>query len=181
MVMAQTHFDAGEYHSAAIQLTNLVQLQPRHAAGRFLLGRVYLRNGEVAAAVKELQQARNLGEHGDLLNLRLARALIINGRFDQAATELALYGNDHPSWLVLRGMLDLGQQRLLDAKLTFIGVLDVEPENQEARRGLMQAKLAAGNAALVRAELDRLLAVSADNTWLWIIKAQLDTYDGARG
>ena len=106
-----------------------------------------------------------------MLNLRLTRALILDGKFDQVATELALYGNDDPSWLVLRGMLDLAQQRLLDAKLTFTGVLDVEPDNLEARRGLMQAELAAGNAALARAELDQLLAVSVDDARLWIIKA----------
>ena len=73
--------------------------------------------------------------------------------------------------------MDLSEQRLDDARAAFSKVLDEFPDNEEARRGLMRAELAAGNAELAREEVERLLASKSSDANLWFVKGELDLYD----
>ena len=178
MAQAKQQFDAGDYPTAIINLKNIIGRDKTNRDARFLLGQVYIKAGNPAGAVKEFLRARNLGVAAPELNLGIVRAMIISGKFDEAATEIAIYGDTtQPEWLVLRGMLDLSQQRLDDARAAFSKVLVEFPDNEQARRGLMRAELAAGNAELARAEIERLLALKSADANLWLIKGELDLYD----
>lgn len=177
MADARSSFESGEYVAAVINLKNVLGKESSNREARLLLGRAYLAAGDPAGAAKELARARELGESGDTLNRELTRAQILSGKFDEAATELAIHGDTSaPEWLILRGMLDLGQQRLDDARTTFRTVLDSDPGNDMARRGLMQAELAAGNAELARGEIDALVEAGAMDADLWQIKGELELY-----
>ena len=181
MVRAQSAYEQGDLQAAVVDLKNVVRENPDNAAARYLLGRVYVDGGNPQGAIKELSRARDLGQSEPALNLALTRAMLMSGKFDDAATEIAIYGDTtQPAWAVLRGMLDLGQQRLDDARATFKRVLENAPDNVEARRGLMRAELAAGNADLAREEVERLLESSQDDIELWLIKGELDIHDGNR-
>lgn len=178
MAEAQREMEGGYYHSAVVNLKNVVERDKSNRDARFLLGQAYIKAGDPAGAVKEFMKARELGLVVPELNLGLVRAMIVVGKFDDAATEIALYGDTtKPEWLVLRGMLDLAQQRLDDARSAFSDVLDEFPDNEEARRGLMRAELAAGNADLAREEVERLLASKSSDANLWLIKGELDVFD----
>ncbi|MEQ8660972.1 MAG: PEP-CTERM system TPR-repeat protein PrsT, partial [Gammaproteobacteria bacterium] len=179
MQRAQTAFAAGEFNAAVIDLKNVLGVTPEHRAARFLLGRIYVDGGNPQGAIKELTRARELGERDPDLALALTRALLLAGRFEDAATEISLSGDTSKvDWLVLRGMLDLGEQRLDEARAAFTDALAREAGNEAARRGLIQAELAAGNPELARREVETLLAADEADAELWIIKGELDLHDG---
>jgi len=58
---AQQAFDKATYPTAVIELKNLLQADPENAAARLLLGRTYLKQRDVLAAIKELETAKQLG------------------------------------------------------------------------------------------------------------------------
>ena len=175
---AEQQFAAGDFSSAIINLKNVVSRDKTDAGARFLLGRAYLESGNPAAALKELEKAREMGERSVEVDLGIVQSMIVTGKFDEAATEIAIYGDTtKPKWLILRGMLDLAQQRLEDARVAFKDVLAEDPENEQARRGLMRAELSAGNAALARSEVETLLISKSSDPELWIIKGELDLYE----
>ena len=175
---ATQEMEAGDYPTGIIILKNVIDHDKTNRDARFLLGQAYVNAGNPAGAVKEFLKARDLGVEAPALNLALTRALIVSGKFDEAASEIVTYGDTtQAGWLLLRGMLDLSQQRLDNARAAFIRVLGDFPENEEARRGLMRAELAAGNAELARQEVERLLASKSSDANLWIIKGELDLHD----
>ncbi|MEQ8234479.1 MAG: PEP-CTERM system TPR-repeat protein PrsT [Gammaproteobacteria bacterium] len=179
MQRAQAAYEAGELNAAIIDLKNVLANEPAHREARFLLGRIYVDAGNAQGAIKELRRARELGVSDQALALALTNALLMAGDFDDAATEIALHGDAAEiDWLVLRGMLDLAQQRLDDARATFTSILEQAPDNERARRGLIQAELAAGNPALARREVEALLDTGEADSGLWVIKGELDLHDG---
>ena len=99
---AEQQFAAGDFSTAIINLKNVVSRDKTDARARFLLGRAYIESGNPAAALKELEKARELGERGQELDLGIVRAMIVTGKFDEAATEIAIYGDTTiPTWLIL--------------------------------------------------------------------------------
>ena len=182
MARARTAYEAGEFNAAVIDLKDVLGREPSNRAARFLLGRIYAEGGNPQGAIKELTRARELGETDPALALALTRAQLLAGKFDEAATEIAINGDtSRAAWLVLRGMLDFGQQRFDDARATFNAALEKDPDNEQARRGLMQVELAGGNAAMARREVETLLEKGQADAGLWIIKGELDLYDEQAG
>lgn len=179
LARAEQQLAGGNVAAAIIDLKAVNARDAGNRRARLLLGQTYLDTGNAAAALKELQKARDLGDASPAVAQSIVRAMILTSRFDEAATEMALHGvSEKPEWLVLRGMLALAQQRLDDARGAFKAALAAEPDNTEARRGLMQTELAAGNPELARAELDSLLAATGTDPVLWTIKGELDLHDG---
>ena len=176
---AATAFEQGEFSAAVIDLKNVIRAEPSDRAARYLLGRTYLEMGNPQGAFKELNRARELGETAPDLALHLTRSLLLSGKLDEAATEIAVNGDtSQAEWQVLRGMLDLAQQRLEDARATFDAVLEAAPDNMEARRGLVQVELASGDPERARAEVETLLAAGEPDADLLLIKGELDLHDG---
>ncbi|MGB5672295.1 MAG: tetratricopeptide repeat protein, partial [Sedimenticolaceae bacterium] len=58
---AQAFVVGGEIKSAIIQLKNALQSDPSSVRARVMLGSLYLRTGDGAAAAKEFGRARDLG------------------------------------------------------------------------------------------------------------------------
>ena len=72
---ANAYLGKGEEQAAIIQLKNALQADPSHIDARLMLGGVYLRKGDAAAAVKELGRARDLGAARERWLPAYARAL----------------------------------------------------------------------------------------------------------
>lgn len=176
---AEKRIDEGKLNDAVIDLKTVISEDRDNRLARAMLGNLYLEVGHPKGALKELRRARELGATGPEIARGIARALLTTGQFDEAATEIAINGGaEDPEWRVLTGMLDLAQQRLDDARRVFQNVLAQDPDNAEARRGLMQAELSAGNADLARAELETLLAADDADAGLWLLRGELDIHDG---
>ncbi|MDP5032387.1 XrtA/PEP-CTERM system TPR-repeat protein PrsT [Paraglaciecola sp.] len=74
IAQAQVKVDNDQFSGAVLDLKNAIQLEPRNAQARFLLGKSYVEKGAATAAEKELSEAYDLGyEPNDVLPL-LAKA-----------------------------------------------------------------------------------------------------------
>lgn len=169
---------SGDVASAVIELKNAVQGAPDDADARETLGRAYLQVRDAPAALKELRRARSLGGQSDDLNQAIAKALIIAGEMDDAATELALNSDEkNPQWLTLQGLLDLAVGRFEEARSVLERALEMEPNNIEARRAAVSAAIGLGEPDAARTEVDEALKLTQDDFDVWILKGELDRHD----
>ncbi|MCP5155466.1 MAG: PEP-CTERM system TPR-repeat protein PrsT [Ectothiorhodospiraceae bacterium] len=171
-----TEFEARkDYRSAVVELKNALQLAPDLAPARALLGRVYLTAGNGAAAQKELERARELGHADTRLGLDIARALLLQGRF-QTALDAAQTATDASGaeWRVVAGEAALGLQRVDEAKAAFEAALAVDPTLGQARRGLARVRLANGDTDAAQRELEEALASSEREADTWVLKGELE-------
>ncbi|HMU16047.1 MAG TPA: PEP-CTERM system TPR-repeat protein PrsT, partial [Thauera aminoaromatica] len=76
LASAKSFLEKQDFDAAGIQLKNALQENANLAEARFLLGRVNLRQGTVAGAVKELERALELGYPRDAVAAELAPALV---------------------------------------------------------------------------------------------------------
>ena len=86
---AKQYLADGDHKSAAIQLKNALQQDPKLAEARFLLGQAMLRTGDAAGAEIELRKALELGYPLAQVNPALARALVTRGQHRKAIDEFA--------------------------------------------------------------------------------------------
>ncbi len=84
LVSAKGYLAKSDIDAASIQLKNAVQKDGSLAEARYLLGTVYLEQGDVLGALRELRRADELGHPRDLVAPALARALVVSGDFDRA-------------------------------------------------------------------------------------------------
>ncbi len=87
LASAKSFLEKQDFDAAGIQLKNALQENANLAEARFLLGRVNLRQGNVAGAVKELERALELGYPRDAVAAELAPALVRAGEFDRLLAE----------------------------------------------------------------------------------------------
>jgi tetratricopeptide (TPR) repeat protein len=85
---AHLHAQGKRQHAAIADLSQLVQLQPGHAAHHFNLGFALDESGQVEAAVASFQRATELAPQLDRAWYGLGLALIRLRRFDEAVIAL---------------------------------------------------------------------------------------------
>lgn len=83
-----------QYDRALPYYRHVVHAKPGSAMRRFLYGRCLLKNGEVAAAVAELESGLKLHRHNAEAHLLLAQALQQEGHPQEALRQMALYHED---------------------------------------------------------------------------------------
>ncbi|HJV74467.1 MAG TPA: XrtA/PEP-CTERM system TPR-repeat protein PrsT [Noviherbaspirillum sp.] len=87
--------EAGEYHrkgdnkAAIIQLKNALQKNPDDRDARLLLGTIYIDTNDPQSAEKEVRKAIELGVHTDQTLVVLAKALLMQGKFEKVLEETA--------------------------------------------------------------------------------------------
>jgi putative PEP-CTERM system TPR-repeat lipoprotein len=133
----------GNQKAAIIQLKNVVQQQPDHAAARLMLGQMYLDTGDMVSAEKELRRARELGAQADLAQPALGRALLWQGQFQRVLDEFP-EDQGNAEALTLRGQAFLGLDRPDEARPRFERALEVKPGLAGATLGLARLALMAG-------------------------------------
>lgn len=179
----QGHFDraldyrnSGDMRAAVIELKNVLQIDPNHAEARWLLGRSYIALGDGASAQKELERARDLGFTSEELDRVTTRALLLQGRYEDALDRVNKVSASEfdASWLVLRGQAQLGMQNIKDAKEAFDAALKSDPSNNDARRGLARIGLMGGDTQAAEQQLDQALQSADDDIQTWILKGELE-------
>lgn len=140
---AQEYVEKGEWNAARIELKNALQHEPNNAAARFLLGKVYLQQGDARAAEDAFLRARDLGYASEDLDLMLAHARLGQRRFNAVVSEI---GDKHPiesalqrDLHVARGEALLGLGKFDEAREVFDRVLQGGPH---ARAMVNKARLA---------------------------------------
>ena len=97
MTAAQSQIEQGDASSAIVSLKNAVRLQPKDANSRYELGSLYLNEGDLYSAEKELEKAIELGFEAPLLLPKLTKIKMLLGKFDEAydiADNSASYDNE---------------------------------------------------------------------------------------
>jgi putative PEP-CTERM system TPR-repeat lipoprotein len=83
LAQAQQYVNDRDYDAALVVVKNLVAAEPDDAQLRWLLGQIYLEIEDGASAEKELRRAQSLGTEQDSFLPALARALLLQNKFDE--------------------------------------------------------------------------------------------------
>lgn len=143
---ALKHIEKNELRAAVIELKNALQRDPQNADARLLLGRVYVRLGEGAAAEKELDAAERYGVAAQRLAVPRGRALLLQGRLEEllAALDPADYEPELEREIsLLRAEAEAGLGRLAEARGSYESIAERYPEEGRAELGLARLDLAA--------------------------------------
>ncbi len=135
MADARAHFEEGDFPAAYLELQNVMQLEPTSAEARFVLGKIHLELEDNAAAEKELTRAESLGWPVEETRPRVARAMLGQGRLDEA---LALSIEGLPPAPAARMMAIQVLAALLTgntdvAQRLFDGAVELAPDDIEVR------------------------------------------------
>lgn len=167
MASATRRQAAGDNHAAIIELKNVLQRVPAHAAARLQLGDIYLESGDVLSAEKEFRRARDAGAAPGAVLPRLGTVLLLQQRYDQVLTELlvdeAWPAPEQGDIRALRGYALLGLQHQADAARLFAQVLAVQPANTLARLGEARMALQSGAVDAAMKDVAGVLAAHPDN------------------
>lgn len=88
IVKAETQISEKQNNAAIISLKNALKLEAKNAQARFLLGQLYLNQGDAENAIKELERANKFKYNVDKVLPLLARAYML-AEFDEDVLSLA--------------------------------------------------------------------------------------------
>ena len=184
LAAAVAYETAGDYAAAAVEIKNAIQINPDYQEARTKLGFLHMRMGDFASAHKELERAEKLGNSEPQLKQAIVESLIMLGRHDEAATELALNGDfSQFEWRALQASLDLRVGRYEDARDTLSELLAERPDDAQVRASLVGSLLELGEEEQAKSVLNEAIEANVSNAALWIIKGRLailsDDYEQA--
>ncbi|MCC6473167.1 MAG: PEP-CTERM system TPR-repeat protein PrsT [Burkholderiales bacterium] len=142
---AKSNRDKGNYTAAIIHLKNAVQVDPKSAETRFLLGTAFLETGDSAAAEIELRRALDMGYGRGRVIPPLGKAILMSGNYKKVLDEITLDPNLTDELqahiLALRGIATIGLRRNEEGRKLLEQALAKQPDHAEALLGM--ARLAA--------------------------------------
>ncbi|HJW54170.1 MAG TPA: XrtA/PEP-CTERM system TPR-repeat protein PrsT [Burkholderiaceae bacterium] len=141
--------EAGEYHqkgdnkAAIIQLKNALQKNSDDKEARLLLGTIYIETNDPQSAEKEVRKAIDLGNHTDQALAALAKALLMQGKFEKVLEETTpVTGAPTSAQInVMRGNAYLGLGKAQEAKDSFELARKDNTDNPDALIGLARHAL----------------------------------------
>ena len=155
---ARDYLAKNDINAASIQLKNALQKDGTIAEARYLLGSVYLQQGDVPGAVRELRRASELGyPEVEVLPL-LSRAMVLAGDFDRVVSDFSnvTVGDAAAQARILSNVGDaqLARAEVAAARDFYESALAANPDDAGARVGLARSMLFAGDfeGALTEAE-----------------------------
>ena len=151
----------GQIKSAVIQLKNALQTEPSNIEARLMLGSLYLRTADGAAAAKEFGRARDLGANNGKWMPGYAKALILNGEYQAVLDEIevddSLGKAQQAEMRALRGNANLALRRIDQAVQEYDAALLVDGGNPMARLGKAQILIANGKNDEALEQLNQVL------------------------
>lgn len=149
LASARDYLAKDDLQAASIQIRNALQQDGALAEARLLLGQVYLRQGDIPAALKELQRAEELGAPAVRVAPLLAEVLVRGADFDRVIERYA--GLRLADAAAQKGIdLALGTAYLAKAQLDlarqhFEAAIAAQPDDQDARLGLARVQFFAND------------------------------------
>jgi tetratricopeptide (TPR) repeat protein len=146
-------FDLGQRDDAIKELERVVQSSPRVSDPYLALGTLYLDTGHVADAIRTLDQGVHIDPGRPELHIQLSRGYRTKGLLDKAEAQLTLAapkGGAAPGMSAYqyqqveldlnleRGLVKLRRGQLVAAADAFKKVLAMDPNNEQATRGLAE-------------------------------------------
>ena len=180
---AKTYLHRGDTQLAIAELKQVLQEQPDDASVRLMLGQVYLVSGNLPSAEKELGRARTLGLSSAELVTALGELWLKQGRREQVLHEL------HPQdgWpqdakiavYRLRGRAAAGMHDFDAARRAYEAMLQIAPDNVDARIGLVRVAIRADSRGAGELMLSDALHVAPDHPTLLGLRGDLAFQRGA--
>ncbi len=180
-VKAQKLFRKGEITGAILELKNALRKDPQMVQARWLLGRIYLQQGLGAYAEKEIRKAMKFGLSSDAAAISLARALLLQGKYEEVA-RFDAGGNQEETGrsqlLALKGnaFLMLGQPET--AERHFLDALSLDDSNPEARTGIALLDLSRNRIPQAKSQLGAVLETNPDFAAAWEVLGWVEQQDG---
>lgn len=160
---AKGYLAGNDLNAASIQLKNALQKDGGLAEARFLLGTVYLEQGDFAGAIRELRRAAQLGHPAEQIAPPLSRALLRSGEFDQVIKDFEWVTladrAAQAAVLVSVGDAYLGKGEFDRAATTYQSAVEADARNAAARVGLGRTRFIAGDLDAAIASADAALEI----------------------
>lgn len=179
---ARTFLAENDINAASIQLKNALQEDGSLVEARFLLGSVYLEQGDIAGAVRELRRALDLG-HAEVEVLPLlSRAMLLSGEFDRVIGEFAEVTVSDPV-AQARILANVGDAYLARAEVdksrqAFEAAYAANPKDVMVLVGLARSKLFAGEPDAALVDADAAIALDPDTAEAYALKADIYSSQG---
>ena len=145
----------GDLKGAEAAFISVTAMDPAYADGPVNVARAQIQEGDVAAAIPNLEKALTIAPRLAKAEFFLGIALKALGRYDEALTHFRIAAAQYPRDRVVLGEIGRIQflQRRFDAAIvTFQQVLGVDPEDLQAHYNLMLCYQGAGNSTLAARE-----------------------------
>lgn len=173
--------EAGDYHrkgdnkAAIIQLKNALQKSPDDREARLLLGTIYIDTNDPQSAEKEVRKAIELGVHTDQALVVLAKALLMQGKFEKVLEETApkdgaAIGTEIA---VARGNAYLSLGKAQEAKESFERARKDNADNPDALIGLARHALLLKDADAASRYSEQAVSKNPASADAWNFKGDL--------
>jgi cellulose synthase operon protein C len=175
---ANAYIAKSDYKAAVIEAKNALQKEPANGEARILLARSLLQTGDPAGAEAEVRKAMNAGISPDRTYPLLARALVAQGQFAKAMTEIDPSRVDNPDTradvAVDLAIAQAAQGDVKGARSRVDAVIAQRPSH--VRGLLLEAQLSgqAGDIDGLRKYVDAALRASPKSSDALLMKAELE-------
>jgi len=173
---AKKYLKNGDANAAVIQLKNALQKDRNHIGARKLLGEIYLRVGNGPAAEKELKAALRQGGDDVRLQIQIARAYVLQGKYKEILKELKDEVADNTvrgAILNLRGHAYFGLNMRDDAKASFEEAARLQPDDAKPKIGLAKIFISTGRLKEGEEQLQAALKNNAKSVEALVLKGEL--------
>jgi putative PEP-CTERM system TPR-repeat lipoprotein len=182
---AKAHLQRGDTQLAIAELKQVLQEQPDDAGVRLMLGKLYLTSGNLPSAEKELGRARTLGLDTAELVAALGELWLKQGRREELLREL----RPQEGWpqdakiavYRLRARASVGMHDFDGARRAYETMLQIAPDNVDARIGLVRVAMRTEGAAAGELMLSDALHIAPDHPTLLRLRGDLAFQRGAYG
>lgn len=188
---AKEYESEGQFRESIIELKNVLSVNPQNAEARWLLGRVYVRNGQWASAKKELTRALELGVQTGDLYIDLGKASLGLREYDYITQEFAkewppgLSPGQRATLLSLIGTAYMDQGQLTKANSYFDRAFAAYSDSATALAGRAAVAIREGDLEEAAKKVDRALELDPEHGDAWRLRGDLLRYaldaEGAEG
>lgn len=173
---AKKHVAKRAWNSAVIELKNALQADPNNVDARLLLGDVYIKQKNGAAAEKEYRAALDRGADKKLATFKLGDAYLLQRKFKEVVDQVRpntvpaskLYDTH-----VMRGNAHLGLQQLTEARAAYDAAVKINPKAADAKIGHSRLSIIDRNMAEATATIDEALKLEPRNVEALLIRGEL--------
>ena len=184
IVSAKDYISQKDNKTALIQIKNALQMNPKLAEGRFLLGSSLLEVGDAVGAELELRKALDLKFSQDLVVPLLAKSLLAQGNSKKLTAEFGqtLLGESSAKASLLMSLTTAYamQGDLENAKSSHDTALLVDPTNVPARILIAKNKAIAGDAVAALSLVDQIISDSNNSFEAWKLQGDLLVVDQSK-
>ena len=172
---AKAYRTGGNLNAGIIELKNVLQSEPGHAEARWLLGELYLEQGNGAAALKELERAKELGRNTPELKIALLQSLLLQQQYLEVILKTPSVDDKSATTelLTLRGEAHMGLNKLDRAKQVFERAIELDPVYMAARLAMVRLALRGGKFDDAQQQLDHIEQQDKTNIKLWLLRGAL--------